>query len=149
MRIRSMSRSNPMDSAGELMLDFEHLAGLHQHPVVGETIADLVGGGAMGVSADDGTQSPQISRELLDRDTVLMAQRTNPAPVVSRLQSPDLPTLDARVPAAGQQVVADHTHDRDEHHDGDGDSAEHDLVHVHHRQTLSRAQVVNKPEPVS
>ena len=73
-----------------------------------------------------------------------MAQRPNATPMVGLLQAPDLPALDARVPAAGHQVVADHTKDRDEHHDDHGDSAEHHLVHVHHGQTLSRPQVVNK-----
>ena len=131
---------------GELMLDVEHLAGLHQHSVVRETIADLVRGGAMCIPTDYGTKAPQVSRELLDRDAVLVTQRTHPAPMIGRLHAPDLPTLDARVPAARHQVVADHAEDRDEHHDRDGDPAEHNLVHVHHRQTLSRAQMVNKPE---
>ena len=48
---------------GEFMLDVEHLAGLHQHPVVGEPIADLVGGGAVGIPADDRAQPPQVGSE--------------------------------------------------------------------------------------
>ena len=93
-------------------------------------------------------QPPQVGGELLDRDTLLVAQFAYGPPMRDRRGAPLSPPLDAVVPPPDQQIVEEHTQNRDEHHDGDGDTTKYHLVQVHrHEITLSRALWVHKPRP--
>src|SRR5687768_11591511 len=60
--------------AVQIMFDLEHLADLHKQLVVRQPVAHLVGRRTMGIGTENRPQPPQISGELLDRDTLLVAQ---------------------------------------------------------------------------
>src|SRR5687768_7073190 len=65
-----------------------------------------------------------------------------------RRGAPLAPPSYAFVPPSDQHIVEKHTQNRDEHHEGDGDTTKYYLVQVHrHEITLSRALGVHKLRP--
>ena len=134
--------------AFQIMFDLEHPADLHEQFVVREPVAHLVGGGAMGVCAENPPQPPQVGGKLLDRDTLLVTQFTYRAPMRSCRRSPHSPPLDSPIPSPGEQIVEEDAQNRDKHHDGDGNTTKYHLVQVHrHEITLSRAPRLHKLRP--
>ena len=77
-----------------------------------------------------------------------MTQFTYRTPMRSCRRSPLSPPLDGPIPSPGQQIVEEDAQNRDEHHDGDGNTTKNHLVQVHrHEITLSRARRVHKLGP--
>ena len=79
---------NPFDVAfeanvvsGQIMFDLEHPADLHEQFVVREPVAHLVGRGTMRIGTQNPPQPSEVSRQLLERDTLLVAQFTYGAPM--------------------------------------------------------------------
>src|SRR5215203_817644 len=130
--------------AVQLMFHLEHLADLHQQLVVRKPVAHLVGGGTMRIGTQNRPQPSQVSRQLLNRNPLLVTQFAYGAPMRDRRRTPLSPPVDAPIPPPGQQIVDDHTQNRDEHHDCDGNTTKYHLVQVHrHEITLSRAPRVH------
>ena len=87
--------ANPFDVAFEadgvafqIVFDLEHSADLHEQLVVREPVAHLMGGGTMGIGTENRSQPPQVSGELLDRDTLLVTQFAYGPPVRGRRGAP-------------------------------------------------------------
>src|SRR5688500_8991555 len=130
--------ANPLDVAFEanglafqIMFDLEHPAHLHEQFVVREPVAHLVGGGTMSVGTQNPPQPPQVGGKLLYRHTLLVAQFTYGPPMRGRRGTPLAPPSYAFVPPSDQHIVEEHTQNRDEHHEGDGDTTKYYLVQVH------------------
>src|SRR5215207_5875805 len=134
--------------AVQIVFDLEHPADLHEQLVVREPVAHLVCGGTMRIGTENPPQPSQVSRQLLDRNPLLVTQFAYGAPMRDRRRTPLSPPVDAPIPPPGQQIVDDHTQNRDEHHNGDGNTTKYHLVQVHrHEITLSPAPRVHKLRP--
>ena len=132
----------------QIMFDVQHPARLHEQFVVREPVAHLVGGGTMSVVAQNPPQPPQVGGKLLYRNTLLVAQFTYGPPMGDRGGTPLAPPPYAFVPSSGQHVVDEQAQNRDEDHEGDGNTTKYYLVQVHrHEITLSRALGVHKLRP--
>src|SRR4029450_7493678 len=65
-----------------------------------------------------------------------------------RRGSPRSPPVDAPIPPPDQRIVEEDAQNRNEHHNGDGNTTKYHLVQVHrHEITLSRAPTVHKLRP--
>jgi hypothetical protein len=79
---------------------------------------------------------------------LLVAQFAHAPPMRGRGGAPLSPPSNALIPPSDQQIVEENTQNRDEHHDGDGNTTKNHLVQVHrHEITLSRAPRVHKLRP--
>src|SRR4029453_16846784 len=102
----------------------------------------------MCIATENPPQPPQVGGKLLDRDTLLVAQFPYRAPMRDRRGSPRSPPVDAPIPPPDQRIVEEDAQNRNEHHNGDGNTTKYHLVQVHrHEITLSRAPPVHKLRP--
>src|SRR5215208_2430514 len=102
----------------------------------------------MSVLAENPPQPPQVGGKLLYRNTLLVAQFTYGPPMGDRGGAPFAPPSYAFVPSSGQHVIDDHAQNRDEDHEGDGNTTKYYLVQVHrHEIKQSRALRVHKLGP--